>query len=570
MSSIFNRVKSTVWGGLVSGATLLLLTPFHGQVGAQGSEGEASRGRFDGATLDLENEIQKSVAELNELREAVAAEQVPLSKKLTSLESDLIGVREEFEQAARLLDNRTLGLANLGKEIKSREDEITYLSTLLSDYLREFEARLHIVERQRYAENLEEATLAAENTRLSDQEIFESQAKLFTLSIDRLFESLGGTRFEGRAVGQESGLVSQGTFLLVGPTALFRSNDGESVGLAMERINSAEPAQVVFADPEETLLAGQLVASGRGTFPLDPTLGDAHKVESIDDETFYEHVEKGGLVMIPIFTLAGLALLIALFKWVSMIFIRRPSRKSVEALLDAIDQKDEEAAGLRAREIRGPVGRMLAAGVEHLREPRELIEEVMYETVLTTRLKLQRMLPFIAICAASAPLLGLLGTVTGIIATFKLITVFGSGDVKSLSGGISEALITTKFGLIVAIPSLLIHAFLSRKARGVIGQMESAAVSFLNQVSKTPLVRRTIAAPRAEEYVGAAAPDPTQIQTQVREILGDLLGPLMGAEGAAHGNGGLSGGHSSPAFQDSQGRRGVVGETVTAVDPRSE
>jgi len=81
--------------------------------------------------------------------------------------------------------------------------------------------------------------------------------------------------------------------------------------------------------------------------------------------------------------------------------------------------------------------------------------------------------------------LGLLGTVTGIINTFKLITVFGTGDVKTLSGGISEALITTKFGLIVAIPSLLLHAFLSRKARGVVDQMEKAAVAFINQVSKT-------------------------------------------------------------------------------------
>jgi CBS domain-containing protein len=128
---------------------------------------------------------------------------------------------------------------------------------------------------------------------------------------------------------------------------------------------------------------------------------------------------------------------------------------------------------------------MLAAGVQHIREPRELIEEVMYEKVLATRLKLERFLPFIAITAASAPLLGLLGTVTGIINTFKLITVFGSGDVKTLSGGISEALITTEFGLIVAIPSLLLHAFLSRKARGIVNQMEKAAVAFVNQVSKT-------------------------------------------------------------------------------------
>jgi CBS domain-containing protein len=129
---------------------------------------------------------------------------------------------------------------------------------------------------------------------------------------------------------------------------------------------------------------------------------------------------------------------------------------------------------------------MLTAGVEHIKEPPALIEEVMYENILTAKMKLQRFLPFVAISAAAAPLLGLLGTVTGIINTFKLITVFGSGDVKMLSGGISEALITTEFGLIVAIPSLLLHAFLSRKARGVIAQMEKTAIAFINQISKTP------------------------------------------------------------------------------------
>jgi hypothetical protein len=145
----------------------------------------------------------------------------------------------------------------------------------------------------------------------------------------------------------------------------------------------------------------------------------------------------------------------------------------------------------------------------------------MYETVLATRLRLQRMLPFIAICAASAPLLGLLGTVTGIINTFKLITVFGSGDVKTLSGGISEALITTEFGLIVAIPSLLLHAFLSRKARSVIDQMEKAAVAFVNRVVKARQERVVKTAPPAE----AQAPD-----AEPEEVDADARVPLIETE----------------------------------------
>jgi biopolymer transport protein ExbB len=190
--------------------------------------------------------------------------------------------------------------------------------------------------------------------------------------------------------------------------------------------------------------------------------------------------------MYPIFVLAGAALLVALFKWLSMAFIRTPSEGRIRRLLASIAQHDTSDALRKAKKIGGPVGEMLSAGINHIAEPRDLIEEVMYEKVLATRLRLQRFLSFISISAASAPLLGLLGTVTGMINTFKLITVFGSGDVKTLSSGISEALITTEYGLIVAIPSLLLHAFLSRKARGVVDQMEKAAVALMNQVAKTP------------------------------------------------------------------------------------
>ena len=240
----------------------------------------------------------------------------------------------------------------------------------------------------------------------------------------------------------------------------------------------------------------------------------------------------GGPVMVPIGILAGAALLVALYKWLALSFVRRPSRKRLKSLLDAVARNDAPAAAVQAKAMGGPAGRMLSAGVQHLDEPRELIEEVMYESILTTRLKLLRFLPFIAICAASAPLLGLLGTVTGIINTFKLITVFGSGDVKTLSSGISEALITTEYGLIVAIPSLLLHAFLSRKAKNVIDHMEMSAMAFLNQVGKVQHDRSAAEerrTPRADRSEGKPAPDEGRRQTadDVKEILAELLAPAV-------------------------------------------
>ena len=463
---------------------LLLAAPALAQERTSESVPDAAAGTFTGAAAQVQVQLEEAIAELDALRARIAEEQIPLSRRLSDLEAELIEIRLDYQQTSRVLDRSRLDLNNLQTEIKSRQEEATYLSGLLGDYVREFDSRVHIAERQRYEEALSQALLAPENSNLSPRERFALQAALLDLSLGRLEDALGGTRFAGTAVNA-NGLVKEGTFVMVGPSAIFRSAEGSEVGTAEQRLGSLEPTQIAFANPEDAAAASRLIGAGEGLLPLDPTLGNAHKIEATH-ETLWEHIRKGGPVMVPIFILAGAAMLVAFFKWIGLTLVRKPSPAKIAGLVAAVGRHDEEDARARAWAIKGPVGAMLSAGIEQLHEPRELVEEVMYEKILTARLKLQRFLPFVAIAAASAPLLGLLGTVTGIINTFKLITVFGSGDVKTLSGGISEALITTEFGLIVAIPSLLLHAFLSRKARGVVDVMEKAAVALVNQVAKTP------------------------------------------------------------------------------------
>ena len=137
---------------------------------------EKTEKSFEQATEAVNQKLEKSVYELNELREQAATEKIPLSRKLSDLENELIQVRLEYQQTSRLLDSRTLDLSNLRSEIKSRKDEASYLSNLLGEYTRNFESRLHIVELQRYHQVLEEARLAPENTNLTEQEIYDVQA----------------------------------------------------------------------------------------------------------------------------------------------------------------------------------------------------------------------------------------------------------------------------------------------------------------------------------------------------------------------------------------------------------
>ncbi len=460
---------------------------------------------FSEVEASAQRRLEQSLAELTTLREVIAEAKVPLGRQLGELEDQLVEVRREYQETTRQLDTRTLDLSNLRSEIKARQEEKAYVSNLLSEYIRNFETRLHIAEMQHYRDVLEAAKLAPENSNLSEFAVYEAQAALVTASLERLHEALGGTRFEGSAV-DPSGLVKHGTFVLVGPAALFRSDDGQTIGTAEQRLGSLEPTILGFDSETLASAAAGLVTDGAGQFPLDPTLGNAHKIEATK-ETLAEHIKKGGVVIYPILGLFAAAMLVVVFKWIELTRVRRPSQKRIHALLRAVAEHNAEGAATEAAAIGGPTGAMLSAGVEHIEEPSALIEEVMYEKILTAKLKVQRFLPFVAISAAAAPLLGLLGTVTGIINTFKLITVFGSGDVKTLSGGISEALITTEFGLIVAIPSLLLHSFLSRKARGLIAQMEKAAIAFVNQINKTPF--------RDQETSKALAEMPTAVADEV-------------------------------------------------------
>lgn len=519
------------WTGLAAGALALLalVTPSSGAQSTSPAPATSDT-KFELAADELQAKLEASIAKLNALRETITAEKLPLGDQLNQLERELSEVRAEFKATTRTLNGRTLDLSNLQSEIKQRRDESAYLSNLLVDYVSKFESQVHIAELQRYQAALETAKLAPETEGLSPADAFAQQAALLTVSLDRLDEALGGARFEGKAV-MSSGLVSDGTFVLLGPTALFQAARGGDVTMAEQRLGSLEPTAIAFGNPVDAAAAKALVETGRGALPFDPTLGNALKIEGTS-ETFLEHVQKGGAVMIPIFAMAGLALIFALYKWLSMAFIGRPSQKRVDGFLEAVAHKRRDDVERHVNMIRGPVGTMLRKGVAIMDEPRELVEETMYETLLTTRLKLQGFLPFIAICAASAPLLGLLGTVTGIINTFKMITVFGSGDVKSLSGGISEALITTKFGLIVAIPSLLLHAFLSRKAKRVVDQMEKTAVSFTNELGRahygevvTPrvnlrkVVLRDAGAPQAQGWPPANEPRADEaLEARVEEL----------------------------------------------------
>jgi biopolymer transport protein ExbB len=164
-------------------------------------------------------------------------------------------------------------------------------------------------------------------------------------------------------------------------------------------------------------------------------------------------------------------------------------RTNADALVQRIDGLMHDKAAIDCATVfegleGKPVARVLRAGLECCRTRREELENALQEAILKEIPSMERFLSTLGLLAAIAPLLGLLGTVTGMIDTFHVITLHGTGDPRMMSGGISEALVTTMLGLTVAIPLMLAHTLLSRTVENRISQMEEKAVALVNLVDR--------------------------------------------------------------------------------------
>ncbi len=212
--------------------------------------------------------------------------------------------------------------------------------------------------------------------------------------------------------------------------------------------------------------------------------GGASLIQIENRLTFSEQLRRGGPIAIIILFLGIAALIIIVERF---LFLRKVD---VDATWIIGKLEDLASKGLWDKAVemvegsKIPVYEVLYSGLKSRDEDRETLESILQEAILKQLPRLERFLSTLNIIAAIAPLLGLLGTVTGMIKTFHTMTLFGAGNPKLMSGGISEALITTEFGLMVAIPVMFFHSLLSRKVDKIVGDMEEKATSLVNLIFK--------------------------------------------------------------------------------------
>ena len=212
------------------------------------------------------------------------------------------------------------------------------------------------------------------------------------------------------------------------------------------------------------------VSSGYVSFSVDPSgpSGGALLANLIQNPSLLERINQGGLIGYIILLIGGITLLFAIYKYVSLFLLGR----AVGEQLTSSSYGDN------------PLGRVLSVGETHMKDAIDRLELKLAESIMAERPAIERGISFVKIVSVVAPLAGLLGTVTGMIITFQQITLFGTGDPKIMAGGISQALVTTVLGLVVAIPTTLAHSFLQSSARSVVDVLEEQATGIVAEKAK--------------------------------------------------------------------------------------
>ncbi len=445
------------------------------------SFGQSKRAEFGSLLNESNARIEEALQEYRAFLSQASDEKLELVNEINRLQNELVNLSSQDTEAERSAKNLEADLDNLDQRIKTLDTQSQYTSGVLSEFLTNFESRIHISEDQAYREPLLEIRKAVDDAASSSEDRIQSYFQAVEAGMLRQEELLGGKQFSGKAITPTGG-VKEGQILLFGPSAYFHADDNSENGFLEFNPGTIEPGLKPFPAELSSRFA-QLLQTGKGSLVIDASQGKANLLAKAKG-SLAEHIEKGGWVGYTILALGGLSILIVIAKMLDLRAARISPPEDIGDLARTALCEGTEAGIAKIRSLSEFLSEMLITGIEFAHSDAETNLEAMEAIILKKKPRLQRMLPFLATTAAVAPLMGLLGTVVGMIKTFTLIEVFGTGDAKSLSSGISEALITTELGLVVAIPALVFHGIFTRMARSRVSTMEQIAADFSRQLSR--------------------------------------------------------------------------------------
>jgi len=424
------------------------------------------------ASTKARADLDAALKELNATREKISSEKLPLSKKLSLAEDDLALARKELDLAQRARDMKNLDQSSLKAEIKQREDENTYMLNLLNEFGRNFgEKSIHISERSGHREKLDLAKATHENSNASHEDKYKASFRIVDAALTRIGDLLGGHSYPGVALDAQGALV-EGKFAQIGPMVLFSSADGSVAGWASEAKGSKE---TVLKGAEHSKIFGpafaSLMAGGEAVIPSDFTMGQALRNYGNKNSIIRTFIH-GGPIMWPLLFAAIVAAVVSLERTLFIVSEkRRQNPEQVEKIFTLVESGNQPAAIQVANASTDFVARVLGFALANANLS---ISQAISKASALELKRFSRGLPILDTIITAAPLLGLLGTVTGMMNTFSMMGGDELGAPAAITGGIAEGLIATAFGLLVAITCLFPNNYLNARIESAQHEMEDA------------------------------------------------------------------------------------------------
>jgi len=437
----------------------LVLLPSATALAQSKKTSEAGRARLDAAYKRefafLEAEKRALVKRLENEKQSANKRVSAAQTEIATLQGRLVAASNEAERLNELLYQAERDVEGLDENTDVLRDILTRAATAYEKV---------------------DVTLPDANT--ETVEGLQSQLKFVFSSVPGALASQGEVAVVKDKYFGPTGKEVEGDVLRVGNIASFGFVEGAAGPLAP----AGEGRLKVWVDEGSQGPVAQMAQGGQpSVLPLFIFEALDKPIDQKEGKSLKEFINTGGVIGWVIVVLGCVAMLMvvarALFLWVSS----AGTTKVRVPVLSHLERGEAAQALKVAKGASNPAGRVLTATLSNLDKDRSALEDVVAEAVLQEQPRLSRFGQSILIIAAVSPLLGLLGTVTGMISTFDIITEFGTGNPKLLSGGISEALVTTELGLIVAIPSLLLGHILTGWSEGIRDQLDASALAAVNR-----------------------------------------------------------------------------------------
>ncbi|HVT73737.1 MAG TPA: MotA/TolQ/ExbB proton channel family protein [Lacunisphaera sp.] len=437
------------------------------------------------AALDYAERLRQANVELNAARSKIAAEKAPMLSAMRAAEDRLIAAQEDMTRRTTAHDQADETRHRLQRDAEALLRNRSYLTSVAQDGLKAYADTTLPGEAQLLAEPLRELQDQLDNASSADGKAPVDVAEFLYAQVGR---ELGGMVVPGRGRFDDDNQVWAGSFAFVGPEVYFRSDKGRAGLVLRPREESAGPVAVAHALPAWKAADAEALFQGLpGSLPADPTVSKALRLEETKGDLL-QHINKGGMVAYAIVGVGLLSLLLILMKTRDVVRLGVDAPGKVQAFL-AQAGVDPAAAERGLPALKAATRELFTTGLKFREQSKATLEERLQAVLLQQRLFAERRLPLLAVIATASPLMGLLGTVIGMVRTFALITVFGTGNAGKLAGGISEVLVATELGLLVAIPTLVAHGFLAHRVHKKLGMLEHYALEFVTSVKAgAPLV----------------------------------------------------------------------------------